>query len=326
MNELSVTFKSVPIPTGTYQVGTTKYDLEDPYRKDLQFPQGRLIPIQIYFPIKKGPHSEQPKIYESRARLGPFHPLTIGVYAIQSDLSHLGGNNLPMIFLNHASCVAMTDYAFLAEDLASHGYIVISIQHDLKIDRDDPKFWESRSCSRNAKVIDNLLYVFEWLKEHQNSLFHGKIDLNRIGFIGHSLGANSLLFWVNRSLDIFEKDSRHSLFYRQDAKVVRECLILMETTRFAFPSNNRFPMFFLFAEDREDYHTKTGCKNQMIQAGHKVCYYKGSTHVSFMDHGYVNPPALLSLNEPYFNGTLEERTIFFNQLRKNIRNFLKTHI
>jgi len=319
-------FTSLPIPTGNHQVGTIRYDLEDPFRKDLQFPQGRLIPIQIYFPMKKGPHTAQLKIFEKRAHIGPFHPLHTDVYAIQSDLSHFEGSDHPVIFLNHASCVAMTDYAFLAEDLASHGYVVISIQHDLKVDGDGPPFWESRSCSRNAKVIDNILYVFEWLKEHQNSLFHEKIDLDRVGFIGHSLGSNSLLFCVNRSLDMLEKDPRHSLFYRKDVKTVRECLILMEATRFAFPSNSRFPIFFLFAEDREPYQTKTGCLDQMLKAGHKVRYYKGSTHTSFMDHGYVNPPLSKELNEPYFNGSSAERAAFFNRMREEIREFLANHL
>jgi hypothetical protein len=73
VDEISVTFKSVPIPTGVYQVGTSRYDLEDPYRKDLRFPAGRLIPIQIYFPMKKGLHTTRPKIFEERAHLGPFH-------------------------------------------------------------------------------------------------------------------------------------------------------------------------------------------------------------------------------------------------------------
>jgi len=73
-------FTSLPIPTGNHQVGTIRYDLEDLYRKDFQFPHGRLIPIQIYFPMKKGPHTAQPKIFEKRAHIGPFHPLHTDVY------------------------------------------------------------------------------------------------------------------------------------------------------------------------------------------------------------------------------------------------------
>ncbi len=42
----------------------------------------------------------------------------------------------------------------------------------------------------------------------------------------------------------------------------------------------------------------------------KQAYYKGSTHISFMDHGYINPSIPSGINEPYFNGTLAERMEF----------------
>jgi hypothetical protein len=45
-----------------------------------------------------------------------------------------------------------------------------------------------------------------------------------------------------------------------------------------------------------------------------------------MDHGYVNPPLLKELNEPYFNGTSEERAVFFNVIREEIRHFLAAHL
>ena len=178
----STTTDALPVPTGSHLIGTVKFDLIDSYRKDLEFPNGRLIPIQIYFPMEKGDHALYPKIFEERAA-GPWEPLQAKVHSKKADLSLLVGDNHPVILLNHASGVAMTDYAFLAEDLSSHGYVVISIQHDLQSDKEEPLFWEGSSCSRNAKVIDNILYVFEWLKLTQSTLFAGKIDLKRIGLI-----------------------------------------------------------------------------------------------------------------------------------------------
>jgi hypothetical protein len=320
------TLEAVPIPTGPCRIGTMKYDLEDIYRKDFNFPNGRLIPIQIYFPLDRGLHTLDSKIFEKRALIGPWEPLQMKVYSKSADLSSMVGNNFPIILLNHASYVPLSDYSFIAEDLASHGNVVISIQHDLISDEPGPSFWEGSSCSRNAKVIDNLLYVFEWLKTTQVTLFQAKINLKRIGLIGHSLGANSLLLWVNRTLDILYKDTRPALFSREDQQGVQECLILMEPTRFSFPMNNRYPLFFLFAEEREDHQKQTGCSNQMIQAGHQVNYYKGSTHISFMDHGYICPPRLFNPNEYYFNGTLEERKAFFDKIRKDIRSFLGKHL
>jgi len=37
------------------------------------------------------------------------------------------------------------------------------------------------------------------------------------------------------------------------------------------------------------YQKKTGAYDEMIKIGHKVRYYKGSKHISFMDHGYIDP-------------------------------------
>lgn len=44
-----------------------------------------------------------------------------------------------------------------------------------------------------------------------------------------------------------------------------------------------------------------------------------------MDHGYVDPVNPYDKNDHYFNGTLDERKAFFDQIRKDIREFLKEH-
>src|SRR5690242_54588 len=78
--------KNLPMPTGTYQVGIAKYDLTDPSRKEPGHPQGRLIPIQIYFPTKNGPHTLHPKVFEQRSP-DKWPPLDIEVYSQKADLS-----------------------------------------------------------------------------------------------------------------------------------------------------------------------------------------------------------------------------------------------
>lgn len=316
---------ALPLPTGPYLIGTEKYDLYDPYRREVEFPEGRLIPIQIYFPTHKGTHGLYPKIFEDRAP-GPWDPLQVKVHSEKRDLSHLAGGIHPVILLNHANTAALTDYTIIAEDLSSHGYVVVSIQHQLRSDPQDPPFWRGNSISRNASVIDNLLYVFEWLKESESPLFGNKIDLKRIGLIGHSMGANSLLLLANRNLPTFKKDQRAALLPRIDQENVCECMILMEPTGFPYPLHDRYPLFFLLAQERELYQKQSGCYDKMVRAGHAVKYYKGSTHISFMDHGYVNPLNTIHPEERYFIGTLEERMAFFEEMRNDIRAFLKKHL
>lgn len=51
--------------------------------------------------------------------------------------------------------------------------------------------------------------------------------------------------------------------------------------------------------------------------------YKGSKHISFMDHGYINPPNPVNADEPYFNGTRFEIDAFWQKLRCDMREFLQ---
>lgn len=314
--------KSLPEPTGPYQVGIAKYDLKDAYRKEIEYPQGRLIPIQIYFPMQKGKHVLHSKIFEDRTP-GKWEPLAVEVYGQKSDISSLIAGSHPVILLNHGDTVSMTDYASIAEDLASNGYIVVAIQHQLKTDPESPKFWNERSISKYGKVIDNILYVFEWLKDNQKTLFNNNIDLNRIGLIGHSMGGNSLLLFANRASNIFKKKERNTLLPHENKVDVKEVIIVLDTGGFPYPNHNQYPLFLLLSEEREDYQRKSGAYDEMIKIGHKVRYYKGSKHISFMDHGYVDPINPVNPNESYFNGTLEERKAFFDQMRQDIRGFLK---
>ncbi len=85
----------------------------------------------------------------------------------------------------------------------------------------------------------------------------------------------------------------------------------------------KFPLLLLLSVAREEYQKKTGTCAEIIKLGHQVKYYKGSKHISFMDHGYINPLHPLNPKEDYFNGTLQERKNFFDQLRKDIHSFLK---
>jgi len=137
------------------------------------------------------------------------------------------------------------------------------------------------------------------------------------------LGGNSLLLFANRASNIFKKKERNTLLPHENKVDVKEAIIVLDTGGFPYPNHNQYPLFLLLSQEREDYQRKSGAYDEMIKIGHKVRYYKGSKHISFMDHGYVNPINPVNPNEPYFNGTLEDRKAFFDQIRQDIRNFLK---
>ncbi len=314
---------SLPFPTGIHQVGIAKFDLNDPYRKQPDYPKGRLIPIQIYFPLSPGKSELHSKVFEEHAP-DKWPPLEVQVYAKKADLSELTSDSKhPIILLNHGDAVPMTDYAAIAEDLASQGYVVIAIQHQLKTDSEEPPFWKERSISKYGNVIDNILYVFQWIKENQTTVFQNKLDLHNVRLIGHSMGGNALLLFMQRASNIMKQKQMATLLPHTDPQGIHEAVIVLDTGGFPFPSTSQFPLFMLFAEEKETYHKNSEAYQAMVHAGHKVKYYKGAKHVSFMDHGYLNPKNPINPNEDYFNGTVEERKAFFDQLRQDIRNFLK---
>lgn len=95
----------------------------------------------------------------------------------------------PLVVLSHGHGGDRFNIAWLAEVLAANGYIVASMDHygntwNNKIPEFYIKTWERPKDV--SFVIDQILH---------NSLFQDRVDQNRIGFSGYSLGATTGL-WI----------------------------------------------------------------------------------------------------------------------------------
>lgn len=238
-------------PTGPSTVGTCIFDLFDENRPEVSYPQGRLIPIQIYFPIALGQHLPQPKIIERRAPQ-TFPPLNAMGLSKLIDLSHLDKNQHSLVIFNHGNNVRMNDYALICEDLASHGYVVITIQHQLDTDITQTSFWSGRSISKHSTIINNLLYVFEWAKDNNTKLFKDTLDTNKVALIGHSMGGNALLMLAQRTSGTFKPGSS-TLLHRDTDADVKECIVFLDGEA-AYPRTTTWPILFCLSEERKPYH------------------------------------------------------------------------
>lgn len=319
----STTVDSIPTPTGPYLVGYEKYDLNDISRKEIDYPDGRLIPIRIYFPMNKGVHKAQKKELEIRVPDTPWAPLTANIFSKHTPITFINKDfEFPLIILNHGNDVAMTDYAFIVEELASHGYVVVTIQHQLNTDALEPNYVKERSYSRYANVIDNMYYVFSWLQDKRSKLFKSSLDTTKVGLIGHSQGGNALLGLLNRSTDAFKERKNNTLLPHTNTDKAREAVIVMDARAFSYPPSNLYSLMLLIAGDREEYQKEIGTYQDMLRIGHKIVYYKGSKHISFMDHGYGNLSNTQDPKQTYFNGTESEKIYFFDKIRQDIKDFL----
>jgi hypothetical protein len=216
-----------------------------------------------------------------------------------------------------------SDAAFLLEDLASHGYIVVSIQNQINTDKLEAAKYTKGSFENYNKVIRNNLYVFDWLKNNNKTIFYNTLDLSKIGVIGYSMGANSLLLWADKA----SRDStkNHFLFPHEDS-YAKECIVSLDARRIAFPFINNTPIFMLISSERHEEQKLNGEYELMQKIGHKFKYYKNTHHGSFADFAYLNIMCPLAPTDGWYYGSTEERIQFFDDIRKDIRGFLEEKI
>ena len=322
--EISCEFNTLPKPTGTYQIGVKIYDLIDENRDNI------LIPIWIFFPIEKGPQTLSPKVSEKRAldlfnTIDIWDELNVSVHSrIIDNLDFLkNAGNHPVVFFNHGNGMLCSDNAFLLEDLASHGYVVISIQNQLNTDKLELAKFTKGTFENYNKVIRNNLFVFDWLTNNNNAIFYNSLDLSRIGVIGYSMGANSLMLWSDKA----SRDSTKNHFlFPHDTSNSKECIVALDARRIAFPFINNTPIFMLISSEREEEQQINGECELMKKVGHQFQYYKNTHHGSFSDHAYFNIDCPLAPKQGWHYGSTEERVQFFDNIRKDIREFLEEKI
>lgn len=107
------------------------------------------------------------------------------------------GTNLPVILLSHGHggsnfIASMRGYGPLADFYAAHGFVVILPTHQnsrtLGLDPNGPEgvlHWRSRP--------QDMRFILDHLDEIERAVpgLEGRIDHNRVGFVGHSLGGHT---------------------------------------------------------------------------------------------------------------------------------------
>jgi dienelactone hydrolase len=223
---------ALPNPTGSFAVGRTTYVWDDAAHADPMAPPPgakRELLAWIWYPASPPP-SQTPDDYlpapwrNALDRRGPV--ITI----LTRDLSRVRGHSFrdaqlaprqtsyPVVFMRAGLAALTTDYTSLAEDLASHGYVVVGfdapyrswivVQPDGKVIARAPQnnadlFAGPEQERLAAKLVETwaadtrfALDQIERLNASDPSgRFQGRLDLQRVGMFGHSLGgATSLQF------------------------------------------------------------------------------------------------------------------------------------
>ena len=218
----------LPKPTGPFPVGRVLYDWADDATPDTLAPvrgRKRELLVWIWYPAMRQPTAMTDDYLPAylRAAVERDLGLLLGKF-LTRDLSKVHGHSLrnadlspreqayPVVIMRAGASAEVWNYSTLAEDLASHGYVVVGF--DAPYRTRVVAFPDGRVITRTpennpelclgqkeeAPCVNRLLaawtadiaFVLDRLKQLNASdasgKFTGRLDMTRVGVFGHSFG------------------------------------------------------------------------------------------------------------------------------------------
>lgn len=220
---------AVAAPRGPYSVGTVTYVLTDPSRRELYSgrDEPRKFMVQVWYPANPAPGARPAPWMPNAEIIAP----AIAVYFNLPDffLDHLvyaksnaypnapldpSGGPYPVLIFSHGWNGFRAQSTFLMQDLASHGYIVVGMEHpygslltvfpDGQTAANNPRALPDGAPEEEYETAARLL-VDQWAGDMAYALdtltqlntndpdgrFTGALDLTRVGALGHSTGGGA---------------------------------------------------------------------------------------------------------------------------------------
>lgn len=173
-------------------------------------------------------------------------------------------NKLPLVVISHGYTIKNTEYSFIANKLASFGYVVVSIQHDLSSDPQLPKvgnIYKKRKplWDRGAQ---NILFVLNKLKQQ-----HINAKLDDIILIGHSNGGDISMLFATKYPNLVSK------------------VISLDSLRMPFPKNKHIKILSIRANDTKADEGVLPNKKDEALFGMKIVSLEKVKHIELSDRG-----------------------------------------
>lgn len=309
----------LPKPTGSYQVGTTVLYLQDDSRRqDGEVGTGprRELKVQVWYPAapSRNPiaHYRDPKETQPFSSYQSIVPTNSRVDAPFSQAA----TNYPVVLFNHGWFGRRTQDTFLMEELASHGYITVSIDHpfNAKIvafpdgrvirgtaaaDIVNPgistpervqEIWNKELITWEVDqhfVLDQL----EALNRESSSRWFEKLNLHAVGAIGYSFGGAAAVQACAHDSRIRSSINMDGWFFKaleerkenQPLMVMNEANIRPTREEIASPDPNVRVEAILDDADFREIDASLG-----KFGGYRV-YINGASHDDFTDEPLVSP-------------------------------------
>jgi Platelet-activating factor acetylhydrolase, isoform II len=218
--------EGLPSPTGTFPIGRRHFEWSDPARKS-SATRSRVVIVSVFYPSVK--RSVSHAVYLQGARKLPINEKTAflrdsfgaawRLIAADKLRSHTTANapilqmgkKLPVLLFSPGLGMASAAYSVQLEDLASHGYVVVAIDHpydspllalsDGTLIPFDKKTWSEHQLPgpptldgikfgllRQADWVTDSSFVIQELRSRSTTSFFDALDLTHVGAFGHSFG------------------------------------------------------------------------------------------------------------------------------------------
>lgn len=340
-----------PEPTGKYSVGTTIYHLTDKKRKEihsLNKNENRELLAQIWYPSDEKVELKSPYIFDvlpvlrdsARNTCSYYLPGVLFDYFLTGIVTHSipdaelssKKSKFPVLIFSHGFASLSNFNTTQLEELASHGYVVVGINHtyDCSVTvfpdgRTIPlsNDWEIGEIKYLENSIDNWVQDVSFVLDELENInisdpknrLRKHLDLERIGMFGHSMGgaATAQICRLDKrvksgiSLDgpLFGKDSTKSfakpfmfILAEESLKIAQRDLTQKELAYRKMSHEEELIIKRIYSKDIPEF-----CQNMGKNAYHLVM--KGAEHYTFSDFPLFRS---FSLFFRYFNfglGTID---------------------
>ncbi len=196
-------------PRGTFSVGvrsltlTHADQLDVLHAKNGETPRySRVLPVEIWYPATIPSGKAERVVYEQvmgnfNDPKRPLIPFTFAGRALRdaepnrtATAQNTGG--YPLVIVSHGYTGSRLLFTYLTENLASKGYVVVSIDHAESTFRDAAGF-QSTLLNRGLDDLFVLSEMARLSEKGSKSFLSGLLDANNTGLIGYSMGGYGAL-------------------------------------------------------------------------------------------------------------------------------------